>query len=181
MSIRLGERTRRELHAGGCLQLDAAGDGRSQLHAVRRIDDADLDLVRPRAGVRLGCHLPHAAGGPHPRVVAERDLDQRIAWARPNQLLWNIEYGVAPALPREVHDHLPGAYDLARFGADRRDRARGVGVQGRVAQLILRDAQLRLGRVDLALDGLELLLGLIEFGPGRPPVFHQLLLPPEGE
>ena len=51
----------------------------------------------------------------------------------------------------------------------------------RVAQPILRDAQLGLGGVDLGLDGLELLLGFVELGPGGPPVFQELLLPPEGE
>ena len=104
-----------------------------------------------------------------------------VARAGPNELLGHVEDGVAPALTRELHDHLPGADHFARFGADRGDRARSIGEQGRVAQLILRDAQLRLGGVDLGLGGEELLLGLVEFGAGRPAVLQELLLPPEGE
>ena len=75
----------------------------------------------------------------------------RVARAGPDELLGHVEDGVAPALARELHDHLPGTDHLARFGADRGDRARAIGEQDRVAQLLLRDAQLRLGGVDLGL------------------------------
>ena len=149
--------------------------------AVRRIGDADLDLEGPGRGIRLRRNLPHAAGGLHLRVVGERDLDQRVARAGPDELLGHVEDGVASALTRELHDHLPGVDHLARLGADRGDRARGIGEQDRVAQLLPRDAHLRLSGVDLGLGGQELLLGLVEIGAGRPAVLQELLLPPEGE
>ena len=181
MSVCLGECTRRDLHAGGCGQLDAAGDSGPQLHGLGRIDDADLDLERSGGGIRLGRHLPHAAGGPHGRVVGEGDLHQRIARTRPNELLGHVEDGVASALTRELHDHLPGMDHFARLGADRGDRTRGIGGQDRVAQLFLRGTHLCLSGVDLGLDGLELLLRFVEIGSGRPPIFHEFLLPPESE
>ena len=77
---------------------------------------------------------------------------QRIARARPHELLGHVEDGVASALTRELHDHLPGMDHFARLGADRGDRARGIGGQDRVAQLFLRDAHLCLSGVDLGLD-----------------------------
>ena len=84
-------------------------------------------------------------------------------------------------MPRELHNHLPGTDDLARFGADRSNRTRGIGGQVRVAQLILRDAQMRLSGVDLSLSCHQCLLGLVESGMGCPAIHQQLLLPPEGE
>ena len=78
------------------------------------------------------------------------------------ELLGHVEDGIAPALTRELHDHLSGADHLARFGADRGHHTRGIGEQDRVAQLILRDAHLRLSGVDLGLDARQGLLGLVE-------------------
>ena len=181
VSVCLGQRTRRDLHAGGRGQLDAAGDSGPQLHALGRINDADLELERSGGGIRLGRHLPHAAGGPHGRVVGEGDLHQRIARARPNELLGHVEDGVASALTRELHDHLPGMDHFARFGALRGNGTRRIGGQDRVAQLFLRGAHLCLSGVDLGLNGLQLLLGFVELGPGRPAVLQELLLPPEGD
>ena len=148
----LGERARRDLHAGRRRQRDAAGDGGSQPHGLGRIDDADLDLERPGRGIRLGRNLPHAAGGLHLRVVGQRDLDHRVARARPDELLGHVEDGVAPALARDLHNHPPGTDHFARFGADRGDRTGGIGGQHRVAQLLLRDAHLRPSGVDLGLS-----------------------------
>ena len=45
----------------------------------------------------------------------------------PDELLGDVEDGVASALTRDLHDHLPGVDHLACLGADRSDRARGVG------------------------------------------------------
>ena len=135
-------------------------------HGLGRIDDADLDLERSGGGIRLGRHLPHATGGPHGRVVGESDLHHRIARARPDELLGHVEDGVASALTRELHNHLPGTDDFARFGADRGDRTRGIGEQDRVAQLFLCDAHLCLSGVDLGLGGLQRSAGLRRTWPG---------------
>ena len=78
-----------------------------------------------------------------------------IARTRPDELLGHVEDGVASALTRDLHDHLPGADHLARLGADRGHRAGSIGEQDRVAQLILRDAHLRLSGIDLGLGGQE--------------------------
>ena len=133
-----------------------------------RIDDADLDLERPGGGIGLGRHLPHAAGGPHARIVGQHDLHQRIARPRPNELLGHIEHRIASALARDIDDHLAGADHFARLGADRGHHAGSIGEQDRVAQLILRDAHLRLGGVDLGLGAQQGLLGFVEFGARRP-------------
>ena len=124
-SVGLGERARRHLDAGRRGQPDAADDSVSELHGRRRIGDADLDLKRPGRGIRLGRNLPHPAGRLHLRVVGEGDLDLRVLRrAIPDELLGDVEDGVAAALTRELHDHLPGADHFARLGADRGDRAR---------------------------------------------------------
>ena len=96
-------------------------------------------------------------------------------------MLGDIEDGVATALTRELHNHLPGADDFARFGAGRGNGAGGVGVQDRVALLFARDLHLSLGGVDLGLGGQKLLLGLVEIGAGSPAVLQEFLLPPEGQ
>ena len=108
---------------GGAGKRDAAGDGGAEPHGLGRIDDADFDLEGAGRGIRLGRNLPHAAGGLHLRVVGEGDLDHGVARAGPNELFGHVEDGVAPALARELHNHLPGMDDFARFGADRGDRA----------------------------------------------------------
>lgn len=72
-------------------------------------------------------------------------------------------------------------HHFARFGSFCGDRAGGIGEQGRVAQLILREAHLCLSGVDLGLAGPEHLLGFVEFGPRRPATLQELLLPSEGE
>ena len=105
-SVRLGERAGRDLNPGGRGKLDAAGDGGAQPHGVRRIDNADFDLVGPGSGIRLRRRLPHAAGGLHIRIVGQRDLHHRVARAGANELLGHVEDGVASALARELHDHL---------------------------------------------------------------------------
>ena len=130
---------------------------------------------------RLGRNLPHAAGGSHLRIVGQGDLDQRIARAAAHHLLGHIEDGIAAALMRELHDHLAGPDHLARLRADRGHCARRIGDQDRVAQLILRDAQLRLSVIDLRLGCPEVLLRFVESGARRPAILQQLLLPPEGE
>ena len=96
-------------------------------------------------------------------------------------MLGHIEDGVASALTRELHDHLPGMDHFARLGAFRGDRTRGIGIQDRVAQLFLRSTHLCLSGVDLGLDGLELLPRFVELARGRPPILHQLLLPRESK
>ena len=65
-------------------------------------------------------------------------------------ILGHVEHGVTPAIMRDLHDHLPGVYHLAGLGADCGDGA-AAGAQGRVAQLILRDVQLRLRGIRPAL------------------------------
>ena len=144
-------------------------------------DDADLDLERPGRGIRLGRNLAHPAGRRHPRIVAEDDLDHGILRAIPDELLGNIEDGVASALARELHDHLPGVNHLARLRADSGDHSSGVGRQDRVALLLARDPYLRLRRIDLGLGGQQLLLDLVEIGARGPPVLQELLLPRKGE
>ena len=178
-AVGLGERARRNLHAGRRGQPDAAGDGGSQPHGVRRIDDADLDLECPGRGVRLRRNLPHAAGRLHLRIVGEGDLDHGVARARPNELLGHVEHGVAPALTRELHDHLPGADHFARLGADRGDHARGISGQGRVAQLILRDAQLRLAESTWAWAVSSFCWASSNLRAGCPAILQELLLPPK--
>ena len=98
-----------------------------------------------------------------------------------NELLRDVEDGVAAALTRELHNRLPGVDDFARLGADSGDGARGVGEQSRVALLFPSGPQLRLRGVDLSLGAQELLLGLVEIGAGGPAVLEQFLLPREGE
>ena len=121
-----------------------------------------------------GDDLAHAARRGHPRIVGEGELDLRIARPRPNELLRHVEDGVACALMRELHDHLPGMDHFARFGADRGDRTRGICDQSGIAQLVLRDAQLRLGGIDLGLGCRKLLLRFIEFGAGYRPSFTSI-------
>ena len=181
-SVCLSERARRHLDAGGRGQLDAAGDRGSKPHGLRRIGDADLDLEGTGRGIRLRRNLPHPAGRLHLRVVAEGDLDHRVARAGPDELLGHVEDGVAPALTRELHDHLPGVDHLARLGADCGDRARrrrrtrpcSPAVPARCAPAPARSST-------WAWAAQELLLGLVEFGAGRPAVLQEFLLPPEGE
>ena len=180
-SVRLGQRARRNLQTGRRGQLDAAGDSGPQPHSFRRIGNPDFDLKRPGSGIGLGRHFPHAAGGSHLWVIGEGELDQRVARACPNELFGNVEDGVASALLRELHDHLPGVDDFARFGAHRGNRAGGIGGHDRVAQLILRDAHLRLSGVDLGLGRNEGLLGFIEFGAGRQAMLDEVLLSREGQ
>ena len=98
-----------------------------------------------------------------------------------NELLRDVEDGVAAALTCELHNHLPGVDDFARLGADGGDGARGVGEQSRVALLFPRGPQLRLRGVDLGLGAQELLLGVVEIGARGPAVLEQFLLPREGE
>ena len=180
--VGLGERARRHLDAGRRGKPDAAEHSGSEPHARRRIGDPDLDLKRPGRGIRLGRNLPHLAGRLHLRVVGEGDLDVRVLRrAIPDELLGDVEDGVASALTRELHDHLPGVHDLARLGADRGDSARSVGSQHRVALLFPRGPRLRLSGVDLSLGGQELLLGLVEIGAGGPAILQELLLPREDE
>jgi hypothetical protein len=133
-------------------------------------------LKRPGSGIGLGRHFPHPAGGSHLWVIGEGELDERVARSCPNELFGNVEDGVASALLRELHDHLPGVDDFARFGADRGNRAGGIGGHDRVAQLILRDAHLRLSGVDLGLGRNQGLLGFIEFRAGRPAMLDEVLL-----
>ena len=149
--------------------------------SFRRIDNPDFDLKRPGRGIGLWRHFPHAAGGPHLWFIGESELDQRVARACPNELFGDVEDGVASALLRELHDHLPGADDFARFGAHRGNRAGSIGGHDRVAQLILRDAHLGLSGVDLGLGRNEGLLGFIEFGAGRPAMLDEVLLSREGQ
>ena len=42
-----------------------ADDSVAQLHGLRRIGDADLDLKGPGRGIRLRRNLPHPAGRLH--------------------------------------------------------------------------------------------------------------------
>ena len=125
----LGERARRDLDAVGRGEPEAADDRGAEPHGLGRIGEADLDLERSRRGIRLRRDLPHPADRLHARVVAQRDLDRGVAGARLDELLGNVEDGVASALARDLHDHLPGMNDLAGLGADRGDRAGRVGDQ----------------------------------------------------
>ena len=79
------------------------------------------------AEFRLGRNLAHPAGRLHLRVVAEGDLDHGVLRAISDELLGDVEDGVASALTRELHDHLPGVNHLARLRADGGDRSSGVG------------------------------------------------------
>ena len=179
--VRLGQRARRDLDAGRGRKPETADDGGPEPHGFRRIDDADLDLECPGRGIRLRRDLPHPAGRLDLRVVAEGELDRGILRAIADELLRDIENGVASALARELHDRLPGVNHLARLGADRGDSAGRIGEQHGVALLLARDPDLRLRGVDLGLNGQELLLGVVEIGPRRPAVLEERLLPLEGE
>ena len=99
----------------------------------------------------------------------------------PDELLGDVEDGVASALTRELHNHLPGPDHLPWLGADRGDSARRVGEQHRVALLFPRGPRLRVSGVDLSLGGQKLLLGVVEIGAGGPAVLQEFLLPREGE
>ena len=132
-------------------------------------------------GSACGCHLANPADGPHGRVVGKRDLHHGIARPGSNELLGHVEHSIASALTRQLHNHLPAPDHFARVGADRGDHARGIGEQGRVAQLILRDAHLGMRGVDLGLGCQQGLLGIIEFGTGSPAPLQKLLLSPKGE
>ena len=140
--------------------------------ASGRIGDADLDLVRPGSGVGLGRDFPHAAGGLHLRVVGQRDLDQRVARACPDQLFGHVEHGVASTVTRDLGDHPPGTDHFARFGADRGDRTGGIGEKNRVAQLLLRDAHLCPGGVGLGLSVSKLCWALSNLARDVQPLFN---------
>ena len=120
-------------------------------HGLGRIRDADLDLKRSGRSVGLRRNLPHPAGRLHLRIAAEGDLDLRVARTGLNELLRDVEHGVAAALTCKLHNRLPGVDDFPRLGADRGDGARGVGEQSRVALLFPSGPQLRLRGVDLRL------------------------------
>jgi hypothetical protein len=60
-----------------------------------------------------GATSRNPAGGLHPRIVGEGNLDQRIARPRSDQLLGHIEDGVASAFTGALHDRLPGTDDFA--------------------------------------------------------------------
>jgi hypothetical protein len=138
-------------------------------------------LKRPCRNIGLWRNFSHTAGGPHLWFIGESELDQWVARACPNELFGDIEDGVASALSRELHDHLPGPDDFTRFGAHRGNRAGSIGGHDRVAQLILRDAHLGLRGGDLRLGSNEGLLGFIEFGAGCVATLDEVLLAREGQ
>ena len=90
--------------------------GGPEPHRLGRLREPDLDLEGPGRGIRLRRNLPHAAGGPHGRVVGQGDLNHRVARARADELGGHVEHGVAPALAGDL------ARSSARPGPPRRAR-----------------------------------------------------------
>ena len=94
-------------------------------------------------------------------------------------MLGNVEDSVKAALACDLRHHLTGANHLARLGSGRRHRARAVGREHGVAQLVLRNAQLGAGSVRLCLRRVQSLLRIIKLGARRPAVLQEFLLSPE--
>ena len=176
-SFRAGQSARRKLHARGSGKPDSTGYCRSEAHAVRWIGEADLDLEGAGCCIGLRCDLAHAAGRRHLRIIDKCNLDQRIARACPNELFRYIKDSIAPALPRKLHYHAPGADDFAWLGTDCGHDARGVSDQAGIAQLVLGEMQLRLPCRDLCLGRGQGLLRFIKFCTRGPAALEKLLLP----
>ena len=126
----------------------------------------NLDLECPGYRVSLWRDLSHPSDRHHAGIVRQPHCDLRVARRRAKQLGRHVEDGVAPTLPGEPNDHLPGLHHLARFRTSRRHRSGGVGCKGRPADTVSGDPQLSFGVVDLRLRVLQGVLRLIEPGAG---------------
>ena len=85
-------------------------------------------------------------------------------FARENVVAGNGENRLAPVVPRNLNDHLPGGHNLTRVGSGRgHDAVVRRGKLG-VAELVLGDAEIGFGRLDRRLGALQRLQSVIILG-----------------
>ena len=125
----------------------------------------DPDLEGAGHGIGLGRDLPHPAYSPNRGVGAQGDFHLIVGGPRLDDPCRYVEDRIAPTLARELNHHTPGRHDLAGLGPTGGDGTRTVGDQIGIGEVILRRAQLGLGRVHLGLGSLACLHGLVKHLP----------------
>ena len=100
-------------------------------------------------GSACAADLAHAAGSLDAGLLGQEDGDVRVGRGGADHLRRHVEDGVAPALAGQPDDHLAGLHHLARLRADRGHHPLGIRVQLGEADLVFREPELRLRRLDL--------------------------------
>ena len=142
-------------------------DGASEPEACRRIIQGDADAAHARDGIGLRRDFANLALDLNGRKQLQADGERQTDGQGHREIRADIDHGLADVRPRHGHDTLTRRDHLSHVGAHGRDDTGEIGLHLRIAELLDRLGQVRVGAGDRCLGAGAHLLCVVQRLPRR--------------